>query len=158
MNRNRKLNLIIFLVIRQNFCCWSSSVEFFGFLLFSVSVAIEIDEEAEKENFVESNPPGKGDRKIAFDEKEEKTVHGHNNKLNHLTIGHVLFPLEKSLKSGSHRRCKIIRIHNDVNERIDETTHVSVSAIEKANAGIHEDRNDTVMSHVQYRHLVRFLA
>ena len=53
---------------------------------------------------------------------------------------------------------KIIRVHNDVYQRVNKASKDGVSSVCVANTRPHEHWNDAVMDHVQCRHLVRFLA
>ena len=76
----------------------------------------------------------------------------------HLEGGEVFLPPDELLVLGSHGGDHVIKVHDDVDERVEQAEEGRVTAGSEANAEPHAHRHDTVVHHVQQRDVLLFLA
>lgn len=82
----------------------------------------------------------------------------YSDELDHLQGGQVLFPPQVLLVFGSHGGEKVVRVHDDVHERVEQTEESSVSARGEFHSPPNGGRHETVVDHVQVRDLVELFA
>lgn len=127
-------------------------------LLLSVSVPVKIQKQKQEEDFVRSDPPAQSDGEIAIDKGQLEAMDGDGNKLNDLERRKVLLPAEIFLILGSKCGHKIIKVHDDMHQRVDESEEASMTARRVAKSRPQTHRQDAVVDDVENGHLVGFLA
>jgi len=135
----------------------SVSFEGASFLVL-VGFLVEVGEEAEEENSMATDPPNKGLGVVAVDKEQLEGVHHNSDELDHLEGGEVFLPPDELLVLGSHGGDHVIKVHDDVDERVEQAEEGRVTAGSEANAEPHAHRHDTVVHHVQQRDVLLFLA
>lgn len=90
-------------------------------LLLLVALLVEFLEQEEKHDGVHADPPDERLRVVAFDEEQLEGVDYDGDELHHLEGGQVLLPPEIGLHPWTHRRQKVVRVHDDVNESVEQS-------------------------------------
>ena len=132
--------------------------------LFHVSVVIvgdpiKVDKEAEDEQFRTANHAIEEHREAAIVfEKQLGRVQDDDVELDNLDGGQILFPPDETLVARSHGSHQVIKIHNDVDESVEERAKQSVSARHVLDAQPKEDGHQSVVHHMQRGDLIVFLS
>ena len=85
-----------------------------------IRVAVEACKQCQEERPVKDDEPGERHVIITINKEQLKSVHGENDKLNHLQPSQVLFPPEKPPHRRPERSQQVIRVHDRVNERVEQ--------------------------------------
>ena len=93
-----------------------------------VILLVELVEQEEEHGRVQADPPYERLRVVAVDEEQLERVDHHHHELDHLEDGQVLLPPEVRLQPRAHRCQQVVRVHHDVDERVQEAEERAVTA------------------------------
>jgi len=82
---------------------------------------VELLEQEEEHDGVHADPPHESFRVIAVDEQQLEGVDHYGQELHHLQSGQILLPPQVFLDVGSQRGQQVVRIHDDMHERVEQT-------------------------------------
>lgn len=98
------------------------------FRRFRVLLFVELFEQEEKHDRVHADPPDERFRIVAIDEQQLERVNHDGQELDHLQRGQVLLPPQVLLDGRAERGQQIVRVHDDVYERVEKPKERAVSA------------------------------
>jgi len=87
-------------------------------------------------------------------EEKLKSMCQDGNKLHHLQCSQMLFPPEILLISRSKCSHHIIKVHDDVDERIEKAKEGGMATGKESGSGPHRHRHNAMVNYVKRRHLV----
>jgi len=123
-----------------------------------VGSLVEVGEEAEEEYSMTTDPPNKRLGIVAVDKEQLEGVHHNGDELDHLESGEVFLPPDVLLVLGSHGGHHVVEVHDDVNERVEQSEESRVAAGRETDAEPHAHRHDPVVHHVQKRYVLLFFT
>lgn len=97
-------------------------------LFLAVGLPIKVPKQEQEYRNVDHEEEGKRSGHAALEADDEKQVHEHDAKLRQLDRRHVLLPPEILVILWSHGRYQIIRVHDDVHERVQDSEKSSLDA------------------------------
>lgn len=117
---------------------------------------VEIGKEAEKHDGIKAHDVGDDLGEVAFNEEELRRMDENGYKLDHLHGRQVLLPPEVLLILGPHGGQQVVRVHDNMNERIKEAEESGMSSWSELDAPPNSGRHDAVMYNMQIGDLVKF--
>ena len=129
-----------------------------GYNAITSYLNVEIGEEAQKHDRVETHDVGDDDGEIALDEEQLGRVNEDGDELDHLDGGQVLLPPQVFLVFGSHGRQQVVGVHDHVDERVQNTEESGVASRCEFDPPPDGRRHDAVVNDVQIGDLIEFLA
>lgn len=118
---------------------------------------VEIGKETEKHDGVEAHDVSDDLGEVAFDEEQLRRVDQNGDELNHLDGGQVLLPPEIFMVFGAEGGQQVVRVHDDVNKRVEYAEKSGVTPGSEFDTPPHSDRHDTMVDDMKVGDLVKFL-
>lgn len=123
------LHILLFLLFL--FCFWFLLQRHGGRLLLLIRLGVEITEQKVEHDGVHTDPPDECFRIITFDEKKLERVDYYKDELNHLHGSQIFLPPEVALHFWSKSGQKVIGVHPDVHECVEQAEERAVAACKR---------------------------
>lgn len=106
-----------------------------------------------------TDPPVESCRESAFVLKDQlETMDGCCNKLGNLAVSQVPLPADVLLVARTHRGQEVVKVHYDMDQRIEQGKEAGVAAGSKADSRPQADRHDPMMDQMKQCYLLVLLT